>query len=157
MLGFFSPQGYAMTSAAFFFPVLLQVLLTLVLYIALAMAKSRAVRTGQVNLERRALHADAWPESVIRINNNIRNQFEVPVLFYVLTFVLWQMQFTGSLTQGLSWLFVVSRIAHAYVHTGSNYVPLRRRVFMLGVVIVAFLLATAILQVFAAIGKAPSY
>ena len=59
-------------------PLLAQVLLTILVYVALAVAKSRAVKRGQVDPERRALHADAWPESVQKINNNIRNQFEVP-------------------------------------------------------------------------------
>ena len=56
----------------------LQILLTITVYVALVVAKSRAIQAGQVDLARRALHADAWPESVQKINNNIRNQFEVP-------------------------------------------------------------------------------
>ena len=125
-----------MTQASFFLPLILQILLTMLLYIALAVAKSRAASAGQVNLERRALHADAWPDSVIKINNNIRNQFEVPVLFFVITIILWLINETGVLVQGLAWLFVISRYAHSYVHTGANNVLVRRRVFMLGTVVV---------------------
>ena len=33
----------------------------------------------------------------------------------------------------LSWLFVLARIAHAYVHTTSNHVPTRFNVFAVGV------------------------
>ncbi|MFA6444542.1 MAG: MAPEG family protein, partial [Sterolibacterium sp.] len=89
-----------------------------------------------VDTARRALHDDAWPESVMKINNNIRNQFELPILFYVLTIVLWQLKETGALAQSLAWLFVASRCVHAYIHTGSNYVPARRKVFMFGCVVV---------------------
>lgn len=135
-----------MTAAAFFLPALLQVLLTLLLYSKLVFAKSRALKAGQVNLERRALHADAWPENVIKINNNIRNQFEVPVLFYVLTIILWELQLTSISIQVLSCLFVATRYVHAWVHTGSNTVAWRRRVFMVGVAIVAFMLVAAILE-----------
>ena len=110
-------------------PVLVQVLLTIFLYVALAVAKSRAVKAGLVDLERRALHDDAWPESVMKINNNIRNQFEVPVLFYVIA---------------LAWLFVASRVVHAWIHTHSNYVPARRRVFTVGVVVVLAMAAVAL-------------
>ena len=133
-----------MTQSLFFLPALLQVLLTLILYVALVVVKSRAAKAGLVNLERRALHADAWPDNVQQINNNIRNQFEVPILFYVITLILWQLNQTGLIVQVLSWLFVTSRYIHAYVHTHSNYVPLRRRVFMLGTVIVSFMLVAAI-------------
>lgn len=115
-----------------FAPVIVQVALTLWLYIALAIAKSRAVKRGEVNEERRALHDDAWPDSVLQINNNIRNQFEVPVLFYVLIGILWGIDAVNMYIHIAAWIFVISRIIHMAVHTGSNYVPLRRKVFMLG-------------------------
>ena len=40
----------------------------------------------------------------------------------------------GTVAVVLAWLFVVSRYAHAYVHVGSNYVPVRMRLFMVGCV-----------------------
>lgn len=122
-------------------PLLVQVLLTLLLYAALAFAKARAVKAGQVDSDRRALHDDAWPESVMKINNNIRNQFQLPVLFYVLVVLLWQLGESGVLVQTLAWLFVGSRIAHAWVHTHSNYVPVRRRVFAFGWLVLVVMLA----------------
>lgn len=130
-------------------PVLAQVLLTMILYGALAVAKARATRSGLVDTARRGLHADAWPESVMKINNNIRNQFELPVLFYVLTIVLWQLKETGMFAQSLAWLFVASRCVHAYIHTGSNYVPARRKVFMFGCVVVMVMAGVAAWAVFA--------
>ena len=129
-------------------PVLAQVLLTIFLYVALAVAKGRALKAGLVDLERRALHDDAWPESVMKINNSIRNQFEVPILFYVLALMLWQLADASSLTLALAlaWLFVASRIVHAWIHTHSNYVPARRRVFTIGVVVVLAMAAVALLH-----------
>ena len=79
-----------------FGPVLVQVLLTLVVYLLLARAKARAVKLGQVDMARRALHQDAWPENVMKINNNISNQFELPVLFYAACFALWALDAVGS-------------------------------------------------------------
>jgi len=115
-----------------FIPVIIQVALTLWLYIYLAIAKSRAVKLGEVNEDRRALHDDAWPDRVLQINNCIRNQFEVPVLFYILIGVLWGVGGINIYIHAAAWVFVLSRIAHAVIHTGSNYVPLRRKVFMAG-------------------------
>ncbi|MGH1470823.1 MAG: MAPEG family protein [Cellvibrionaceae bacterium] len=120
-----------------FIPVVIQVALTLWLYIHLAIAKSRAVRLGEVNEERRALHDDAWPNSVLQINNCIRNQFEVPVLFYVLIGILWGIGGINFYVYVAAWAFVLSRIGHAVIHTGSNYVPLRRKLFMVGCCIIA--------------------
>ena len=133
-----------LTTHSLFLPVLAQVGLTIAVYIALAVAKSRAVTAGTVDRARAALHDDAWPESVLRINNNIRNQFEVPVLFYVVCFVLVAVNATGALVQVLAWLFVASRAVHAWIHTRSNYVPARRRVFMAGVVILVVLWVLAL-------------
>jgi hypothetical protein len=125
-----------MNPALIFLPVLAQMLLTLLLYVALQGRKKRAVLRGEVDAARRALHEDAWPDEVRQVNNNIRNQFELPVLFYVLCLALFALQASGWLAQALAWGFVASRIVHAWVHTRSNVVPLRRRVFIVGVLLV---------------------
>lgn len=136
-----------MSQSIFFLPALMQILLVILLYIQLAIAKSRAVSAGLVNLERRALHADAWPESVIKINNNIRNQFEVPVLFYAITIVIWELELASTTIQILSWVFVASRCVHTWIHTGSNDEPWRRRVFTLGTAIVALMTVSTLVAV----------
>lgn len=121
-----------MGNNSIFVPVIIQVALTFWLYIYLAIAKKRAVKSGEVNEDRRALHDDAWPDSVLQINNCIRNQFEVPLLFYVLIGILWGIGAANIYVHVAAWLFVLSRIGHAFIHTGSNYVPLRRKFFMAG-------------------------
>jgi len=133
-----------MSARAILYPVVLQILLTIAVYVKLNMAKRQAVRDGTVDEARRALDEDAWPDSVRKVNNNIRNQFEVPVLFYVLALMLFALNRVDSFALVLSWLFVTSRVAHAYVHTGSNYVPLRRRVFMAGCALIVALTGTAL-------------
>lgn len=115
-----------------FGPVLVQVVLTLAVYVLLIKAKIRAMRAGKVDMARRALHDDAWPDDVMAINNNIRNQFELPVLFYVLALSLWALHAVHELALIAAWLFVVSRIAHAWIHCTTNYVPNRRRAFTVG-------------------------
>ena len=64
-----------MNSNLIFLPAIAQILLTMSVFIGLAVAKSKAKKSGEVNEGRRALCGDAWPESVIKFNNNIRNQF----------------------------------------------------------------------------------
>lgn len=124
-----------MKDSFIFLPIVIQMLLTFGLYIYLGIAKTRALKLGKVDEERRKLHDDAWPDSVLQINNCIRNQFEVPVLFYVITIVLWLINSITLTIHALLWMFVASRIFHAYIHVGSNYVPLRKKVFMFGTVI----------------------
>ncbi len=124
-------------------PVLVQVLLTLLMYVALIRAKTRAVKVGTVDLARRALHDDAWPDDVQQVNNNIRNQFQLPVLFYVLAFSLWAMDAVGVAALAVAWLFVASRLVHAWIHVGSNYVPHRRRAFTVDWFLLLLMLALA--------------
>lgn len=135
-----------MNADLIFLPVLAQILLTMMVFAGLAVAKSRAAKSGEVNEERRALYDDAWPESVIQINNNVRNQFELPVLFYALCIILWALNTTNIVVHGFAWAFVASRVVHVAIHTGSNFVPLRRRVFMFGFFMTVALLVSAVIS-----------
>lgn len=132
-----------MNSNYIFWPVLAQVFLTLIMFIVLGIRKARAVKAGEVNRQQSALNNRVWPESVIKVSNNIANQFEAPVLFYVLCSVLYSIDAVGMVTIVLAWVFTLSRFAHAYVHIGSNYVPMRLRLFLLG----CFVLIAMLIQV----------
>jgi hypothetical protein len=129
---------------------MVQVVLTMAVYVTLNVAKARALRRGEVDLARRGLHDDAWPDSVNKINNNIRNQFEVPVLFYVLSFMLLALNAVTWLALAAACLFAASRIVHAYVHIGPNHVPTRRRIFVFGCVM---LIALAFMATVALVGQ----
>jgi len=127
-----------------FWPVVVQIALTAFIYIRLKNVKVEAVAAGGVDRQKTALHPDAWPDSVIKVNNNLRNQFEAPVLFYVVTIILFVLGAVNPVTLGLAWLFVLSRLVHAYIHTGSNIVKYRLRVFTLGLVAVLGMLASIV-------------
>ncbi|MGQ0383233.1 MAG: MAPEG family protein [Gammaproteobacteria bacterium] len=115
-----------------FLPVLAQVALTLAIYVVLIRTKIRAIRAGECNQARRPLYDDAFPEYVLKINNNLRNQFELPVLFYVVCFALWALDAVDWPALALASLFVASRIVHAWIHCTTNVVAHRRRVFTVG-------------------------
>ncbi len=134
-----------------FYPVLAMVLVTLLIYVRLINVKVRELKAGKVDRPRRGLHEDAWPDSVLQINNNLRNQFELPVLFYIVCFVLWALEAVGTLALVAAWLFVVSRFAHAWVHLTSNYIPNRRRLFTVGWWVLLFMVLLAAWQL---IGRA---
>jgi len=134
-----------------FWPVVLQMLLTMLVFVRLINVKVRELKAGKVDLPRRGLHEDAWPDSVLQVNNNIRNQFELPVLFYGVCFIVWGLEAVGVVALVLAWLFVVSRIAHTWIHLTSNYIPNRRRLFTVGWWI---LLAMMLLVVWQLAGRA---
>jgi hypothetical protein len=76
---------------------------------------------------RRALHPADWPDYVLQVTNDVRNQFEMPVLFYVIALGVWALGEVNVATLTLAWIYVASRLAHAYIHTGSNIVKHRLR------------------------------
>lgn len=132
-----------MSSTQILWPVLAQVFLTLMMYPVLAVRKARAVKAGTVNLRDVALDNRAWPADVLKASNNIANQFEAPVLFYVLCLLVYSTNSTSAVFVVLAWLYALSRYVHAYVHVGSNYVPLRLRLFLSGYVVLLVMLVLA--------------
>jgi len=127
-----------------FWPVLAQAALTIFMFIRIAMVKAKSLEAGDVDLSRRALHPDAWPDYVLKVTNNVRNQFEMPVLFYVVVLMLWALGEVNVATVTLAWIYFASRVAHAYIHTGSNIVKHRLRMFKLGTAALVGLLAFAV-------------
>jgi len=141
-----------MNSNYIFWPVLAQVFLTLIMFILLGIRKAKAVKAGQVNRQQAALDNRVWPEDVVKVSNNIANQFEVPVLFYALCFVIYSIGAVGTLAVVLAWFFALSRYIHAYVHVGANYVPMRLRFFLIGCLVLLAMLMLAVWEL--AVGAA---
>ena len=128
-------------------PIVLQIVLAVETYLALAWTRNKALKARAVSAREAALNDSVWPDRIRAINNNVKNQFEVPVMFYVLAIILWQMGAAGALAQTFAWIFVASRVAHTLIHTGRNFVPLRFLAFLVGLVMV---LALAVLVLMAA-------
>ena len=132
-----------MNSNLIIWPVLAQIFLALIMFIILGVRKAKAVKAGEVNRKQTALNNREWPDYVVKVSNNIANQFEAPILFYVLSLVLNSIDAVGIVAIILAWLFTLSRFAHAYVHIGTNYVPMRLRLFLIG----CFVLIAMLIQV----------
>lgn len=128
-----------MESKLIFYPVIAQIFLTFAVYIKLIIVKNRALAEADVDLSRRSLHSDAWPDSVLKTSNNLQNQFESPVLFYALCFMLWSLNVVSFTSLAVAWGFVVLRGVHVLIHTGSNVVAVRKKVFMFSTVLLVVL------------------
>ncbi len=121
-------------------PVLAQVALTFVILFVMGYFRRKALQGREVRLKDIALSSDAWPGKARQAANNFSNQFETPVLFYVLAIMAIHVGATGWLMTTLAWLFVATRIGHAYVHIGSNDLRLRPLIFTVGVVVLLAML-----------------
>ena len=77
-----------------------------------------------------ALREPKWPKRTTQLMNAFSNQFELPVLFYVLTILEYVTHLAGIVFVVLAWVFVIFRILHAYVHVTSNIVRLRGALYV---------------------------
>ncbi len=124
-----------MEAKLIFWPVIVLLLITQFLYIPLILRKIHAVKQKQVDLKKTALDLEAWSDEVKKVNNNLRNLFETPFIFYALCFIQFLTAQVTALSLGLAWLYVVLRGIHTLIHTRSNYVPLRMKVFASSMVV----------------------
>ncbi|MEQ9688087.1 MAG: MAPEG family protein [Bauldia litoralis] len=115
-----------------FAPLFVQVALTFALLLRLGQVRIRLVRGGAVNLRDYATGHDVWPQEVKNVANAFRNQFELPVLFYLVTVLAF---LAGRMSMALlvfSWLFVVTRLLHALIYVTTNNIPRRFAVYAAG-------------------------
>jgi hypothetical protein len=126
-MGLMNPGGLSLI-----WPVLAQVALTLVILCVMGYHRRRALQAREVRLKDIALSSDAWPPKARQAANNFSNQFETPVLFYVLAIMAIHVGAAGWLMTSLAWLYVATRIIHAFVHIGSNDLRLRPLAFLIG-------------------------
>jgi len=121
------------------YPVLAQVLLTFVLIFRMGSMRISAIRSRQVRFRDVALSGDAYPEDERKVANNVRNQFETPVLFYVLCGAAIHLGATGTLMTLLAWAYVVTRVVHSAIHVTHNRVPQRFIPFLLGLIVLVLM------------------
>ena len=123
-----------MNQTTIFWPVLAHVLLIYMVYGVLGRRRYGAVRSGEAKAGQFKVRSTE-PASSVTVAANLTNQFELPVLFYVLCLTLHLTNGVNYLTLALMWIFVASRYFHAWVHLTSNNLLLRSRSFFVSAVI----------------------
>jgi len=124
-----------MSLQAVLLPLFVQVGLTFFLMCWLALVRTSAVTRGEVKIRDIALGQPAWTEPATKVGNAFCNQFELPLLFYVLVVLAIIARKADYLFVAMAWIFVVSRIVHAAIHTGSNNVPQRLYAYAVGAIV----------------------
>ena len=124
-----------MSIQAVLLPLFVEVALTFVLLFWTGYLRSSLLKTGAVKPQDIALRELNWPARVAQIGNAYQNQFEVPVLFYVLTVLAWITRHADLLFVLMAWIFVALRLVHAYIHITDNDVSRRGPFFGLGALV----------------------
>ena len=115
-------------------PAFVQFALTVYVLTRTGQGRVRAVRTGRVKRSEIDTNKSAYPESVQNFANNYQNQFELPVLFYVVLSFAMITGLADSVLIALAWVFVALRLLHSFVQTGKNDIALRFKVFLAGLI-----------------------
>ncbi|WP_417450703.1 MAPEG family protein [Kordiimonas sp.] len=76
---------------------------------------------------------DELPAAAKYSSQNFQNLFEIPVLFYVLSFCALITGLGGTMMVTLAWIFVGSRVVHSLIHCTYNTVIHRFIAFLVGV------------------------
>ena len=116
-------------------PVLVLVGLAFALLFAMATARGQAISGRETSPKDIALGQPNWPTRTTQIGNCFSNQFEVPVLFYILIALALPMRHADFVTVLLAWVFVVIRFAHAGIFVTSNNVQQRSMAWLAGVLV----------------------
>jgi hypothetical protein len=136
-----------MTLPAILAPLFVQIVLTFLLGFWLAALRAPAFRSGVVRAADVDLRQPNWPKHTLQVSNSFSSQFEIPVPFYVLTILAIFTKHADVVFVVLSWVFVLSRLAHAYVHVTSNDLRLRGPFFGIGAVVLAIMWSIFIVKI----------
>ena len=116
-------------------PVFVMIGLTFALMISMVGARRSALMTKQTKVRDIALGQPNWPVRATQIGNCYRNQFELPVLFYVLIAIALPIRHADLIIVVLSWVFVIARLIHAGVFVSSNNLGRRSMAWLVGALV----------------------
>jgi hypothetical protein len=124
-----------MSVQAVLLPVFVLVGLTFGLLLWMAGARREALVGGEAKIKDIVLGQPNRPARATRIGNCFSNQFEMPLLFYVLIALALPLRHADLVIVMLSWVFVVTRFAHAGIFVTSNDLRQRSLVWFAGVLV----------------------
>jgi hypothetical protein len=116
-------------------PVFVLVGLTFALLVWMAGARRGALVGGQTKVRDIVLGQPNWPVRATQVGNCFKNQFELPVLFYILIALALPLRHADLVIVLLSWLFVAARLVHAGIFVSSNDLNQRSLAWFAGVLV----------------------
>ena len=135
-----------MPQTAIFGPLFATMTLTFVVWVYMYVRRISFIRASGLTpgqLSAPGALAQASPPGVSNPSDNLKNLFEIPVIFYALALYLFVTATVDATYVGAAWVFVIFRILHSAVHCTFNLVMLRFYLYLVSTVAVWFMLARA--------------
>jgi len=124
-----------MSIATVLLPLFAEVLLTFALMLGMMYFRTSSLQRGETRFEQIAMREPNWPVRATQFAYAFSNQFELPVLFYVLTILAIITHHADIVFLVLAWIFVIPRIMQAYVHVTNNNVRWRGSFYGVGALV----------------------
>lgn len=121
------------------------VIATFVVYVLLAKTRLRLFKEGKATIENFSI-GEGQPAESVKLNNVLKNQFESPVLFYVVCLSLYMTQTVTIINLALAFLYVLFKALHIKEHADDNAVIKRRNMFVRTIQVLVLLWIGFIIQ-----------
>ena len=132
-------------------PLFVEVLLTFGAMFGMMYFRTSTLRRGETRLADISLREPNWPRRATQFGYAFANQFELPVLFYVLTILVIITRHADLLFVLLAWIFVLMRVLQAVVHVTNNNVRMRGAYYGVGALILFIMWIIYILRIILAL------
>jgi len=140
-----------MTQAAIFGPLFATVLLTFVVWVYMYIRRISFITSNKISSKDLAVPgalAQLSPPAVSNPSDNLKNLFEIPVIFYALAFYLFATKQVDTAYVAAAWVFVAFRVLHSAVHCTFNLVILRFYLYLFAALAVWLIAIRAALAYF---------
>lgn len=129
-----------MSQTLILYPLFAMFVLSVVIAVRVLQLRYRAVFRDNLNpLYFKLNRGGKPPESMVQAEQHFTNLFETPVLFYVIVILIFVLKMTSIMLLMLAWLYVATRLLHAWIHMGKNRILRRRNIFLFNILILVLL------------------
>jgi hypothetical protein len=127
------------------------VLMTFALLVMTGRSRLGDLRERRLRISDIALGQNVWPDKTAQVGNAFNNQFQLPLLFYVLVIFALMTGKQDYVFIVAEWLFVLLRLVHAAIHVTSNNVVWRFQAYVAGAVVLMLMWAWYAIRILLAI------
>jgi hypothetical protein len=131
-----------------FLPMLATMTLTAVVWLYMYAKRIPAMRRAGVRVQTYTTPdkvAEYLPDEVNYAAYNLKNLFEVPILYYGLCLYLFVSGSVDTAYVAAAWLFFLFRAMHSFVHCTNNIVMLRFYLYAAAALVLWFMLGRALI------------
>jgi hypothetical protein len=131
-----------MSQRSIFAPFFAMIFLTLVVWVYMYIRRISYIENQKIRPQDFAVSTasiQSWPPKVTNPSDNLKNLFEIPVIFYALVLYLFMTKQVDTIYVYAAWIFVIFRALHSAVHCTFNRIMLRFYLYLIATIAVWFI------------------